>query len=187
MQGSLSTLASDKDPIIYCDVCNENPHFRTQTVRLVHHRRLDDWIHASNHGPVRMPSDCDICGGPMAKAFELIPEPRAESASRFVLKCRRCGKTYDRSERLLAHSVCHTNKKPYQCPLCPQMFTRGTTIHIHMSRFHKSSSSSSSRMKSFDVLALDDDSVGQDTPTPFLPSPREEEKEEEEDHEQQHQ
>ena len=125
------TRRNDSALIVYCDTCGESSHFRKNPERLVWFRTLKN-IDVQTHG-------CDVCGG----ALQLTPEPvtrhaltEEEALARSRFECHICHGTYDRAERLLAHSFTHTGKKPFFCVPCNQFFTRKSTLHLHMRKSH---------------------------------------------------
>ena len=130
-RGSPYARRNDTTAIVYCDTCGESSHFRKNPERLVWFRTLKN-IDVQTHG-------CDVCGG----ALQQTPEPltrhaltEEEALARSRFECHICHGSYDRAERLLAHSFTHTGKKPFFCMPCNQFFTRKSTLHLHMRKSH---------------------------------------------------
>jgi len=103
-----------------CDACE--PSFRSNP-RIQWHRRATE----------KFCNECTICGGPF------IPTHEARKPNKRGFECHRCSSTFDRADRLLAHSRVHTGIKAYACLYCPRMFSRKDRWSSHMKKEHNAS------------------------------------------------
>jgi hypothetical protein len=73
---------------------------------------------------------CDVCGGGLDAEY-----PRGCTVK---FECLICNQSFDRGDRLVAHSAGHTGVKPFFCTSCPRTFARASRLSEHRSKFHAS-------------------------------------------------
>jgi hypothetical protein len=70
---------------------------------------------------------CDMCGG------SVLAGPQEPCQ---ILSCHRCDAEFTRSDRLLAHSHLHIQKKAFGCDTCPAKFCRKHRLVEHLRSAH---------------------------------------------------
>ena len=71
---------------------------------------------------------CDVCGGALVCA-------NAQCRDK-AFPCHRCGITFLRGDRLLAHSAQHTHRKAFACGICHASFSRKNRLTLHREEVH---------------------------------------------------
>uniref|UniRef100_A0A3Q2X9T0 Zinc finger and BTB domain containing 41 n=1 Tax=Hippocampus comes TaxID=109280 RepID=A0A3Q2X9T0_HIPCM len=52
-------------------------------------------------------------------------------ASKKILKCPKCDKTFDRAGKYESHTRVHTKEKPFQCDVCLQRYSTKSNLTVH--------------------------------------------------------
>ncbi len=114
------------DMIICCDYCFEAKICDHSPDYVKHHRVM-----------ASLPANqvCDVCFGILESALSGKERPCAAKAN---YTCFKCGESFFRTDRMLAHACLHTKKKPFYCNVagCGIMFSRKHRLTKHRKACH---------------------------------------------------
>lgn len=114
--------------LVCCDICERRGvhHHNTSTIK--YFRNTDATPLVSNQ--------CDVCSGMLSSSTSEAEPFVCKSGLKMPFKCHQCGISFHRSDRLIAHSHIHTNKKAFPCLFCSIAFSRKNRLSSHTKASH---------------------------------------------------
>ncbi|XP_077414924.1 zinc finger and BTB domain-containing protein 41 [Vanacampus margaritifer] len=88
----------------------------------------EDYLAEEDEGPIEE-------GGKASAPGPVYPEGLTpviiRIASKKILKCPKCDKTFDRAGKYESHTRVHTKEKPFQCDVCLQRYSTKSNLTFH--------------------------------------------------------